>query len=33
MIQNYESKSWEYMVLTQGDRASIVFTDENDNSL
>ena len=28
MIQNYKSKSWEYMVWTQGDRASIVFTDK-----
>ena len=32
MIQNYKSKSWEYMVLTQDDRASIVFTDEKDYS-
>ena len=33
MIQKYKSKSWKYMVLAQGDRASIVFTDEKDYSL
>ena len=33
MIQNYKSKSWEYIVLAQGDRTSIVFTDEKDYSL
>ena len=33
MIQIYKSKSWEYMVLAQGDRASIVFIDEKDYSL